>query len=234
MRSITIPPIKSPAIHPPRQPLVLPPQLDPSCVLCLLPLEDDHWHDYSGNGNHGTVTGASKTAKGRRGFGWSFDGLDDWVNCGTDSSLDLASEFSFVAWAQLGSKAADGNVISRGTGTTIHSIRYDAGEDYWYCYSRDTVSGKYAVYTQSHCVLGEWVHLVGVFGGDKLQLYVNGVLGDFAPNYGTPLDRNAFNICVGCRNNDARYFNGLIDEGRIVTHLLSASEILALYEQGRP
>ncbi len=56
-------------------PRKLPISLHPSCVLALLPQNDDKWFDYSGHGNHGTVHGATPTAKGPQGFAWEFDGV---------------------------------------------------------------------------------------------------------------------------------------------------------------
>ena len=56
--------------------------------------------DLSGKGNHGTITGATWT-KDEKGPCLSFDGSDDWLNCGTDSSIafNTTDPFSLEIWA---------------------------------------------------------------------------------------------------------------------------------------
>ena len=53
--------------------------------------------DGSGNGNVGTVTGASWT-RGRYGHALNFDGADDTVRVPPSTSLDLGSELTLSAW----------------------------------------------------------------------------------------------------------------------------------------
>ncbi|OYT63833.1 hypothetical protein B6U67_01825, partial [Methanosarcinales archaeon ex4484_138] len=50
-------------------------------------------HDSSGNGNDGTIYGAKWV-----GDGLYFDGTDDYVNCGSDSSLDITEAITVMAW----------------------------------------------------------------------------------------------------------------------------------------
>src|SRR5436189_3739506 len=47
-------------------------------------------NDLSGNGNNGTITGATFTA-GKFGGGLSFDGISNWVTVNDATSLDLTS-----------------------------------------------------------------------------------------------------------------------------------------------
>jgi hypothetical protein len=44
--------------------------------------------------------GDAKTVKGKVGEALEFDGVDDYVNCGNDSSLDFTSEITLEAWAK--------------------------------------------------------------------------------------------------------------------------------------
>jgi len=59
-------------------------------------------HDISGRGNHGTLTNMNPAAAWVRttmGSGLKLDGVDDYVNCGTDSSLKFNSgNFTIEAW----------------------------------------------------------------------------------------------------------------------------------------
>jgi YD repeat-containing protein len=56
--------------------------------------------DSSGEGNDGTVSGASWT-EGRFGAALEFDGADDYVEIPDDDSLDLTDSFTVSAWVKL-------------------------------------------------------------------------------------------------------------------------------------
>jgi hypothetical protein len=55
--------------------------------------------DTSGNGNDGTIYGASWT-DGKRGKGLSFDGTDDYIDCGQGSSLKITGAITVEAWVK--------------------------------------------------------------------------------------------------------------------------------------
>jgi len=54
--------------------------------------------DGSGNGNVGTITGATWTTRGRYGNALSFDGADDTVRVPASASLDIRSALTLSAW----------------------------------------------------------------------------------------------------------------------------------------
>ena len=53
--------------------------------------------DASGNGNNGTISGATRVAGGRHGGALSFDGVDDMVTVADAASLDLTSGMTLEA-----------------------------------------------------------------------------------------------------------------------------------------
>ena len=54
--------------------------------------------DASGQGNHGTISGATRTTAGRFGGALSFDGINDWVTVADAASLDLTNRLTVEAW----------------------------------------------------------------------------------------------------------------------------------------
>ena len=233
MAALVIPPVKRPARHPRRQPIILPPQLDKSCILCLLPLRDNKWYDYSGHGNHGTITGATWVSKGRRGAALLFDGVDDYVDCGDDDSLKLTGSFSILCWIKLHS-----DII--GKNASILDFNYVDG----YClFKRKTdkirayrdLGGAGTGYLDgvAKLVADTWYHLAWVVDDtiSKGYIYINGAL----DNSGTLDNTPSFGegtLLVG-RRADGFYFKGIIDEVLIFNRVLTADEIRALYELGR-
>jgi uncharacterized protein (TIGR02145 family) len=60
-------------------------------------------NDESGNGNNGTVNGATLTTdrNGLANKAYSFDGVDDFIQCGEISLMNNASNWSIFAWVKV-------------------------------------------------------------------------------------------------------------------------------------
>jgi hypothetical protein len=54
-------------------------------------------NDASGKGNHGTISGATRTNSGRYGKALTFDGVNDWVTVPDSASLDLTNGMTLEA-----------------------------------------------------------------------------------------------------------------------------------------
>ena len=87
-------PARQPGFHPPLLPPKQPFRFHPSCVLALLPQQDAVWWDYSGYDNHGIPYGPTPTAKGRYGFAWDLDGVDDSILVYDSPSLEVSEEIT--------------------------------------------------------------------------------------------------------------------------------------------
>lgn len=71
---------------------------------------DGHARDESGNGNHGTISGAI-SYPGKFRLGHLFDGSDDYINIGDVSSFEL-NTFSILAWVKRNSIGTEDQIIS--------------------------------------------------------------------------------------------------------------------------
>jgi len=61
-------------------------------------------YDRSGQGNHGTLTNMEATTDwvdGKVGQALSFDGVNDYVNAGNDSSLNISDKATISAWVKV-------------------------------------------------------------------------------------------------------------------------------------
>ena len=80
---------------------------------------DGNASDMSGNGNHGTVNGAT-LGTDRHGFSgkaYSFDGVDDWIEVPSSSQLSIQENLSVSLWVELNS-LSDGNFLQKEIRTT--------------------------------------------------------------------------------------------------------------------
>ena len=86
--------------------------------------------------------------------------------------------------------------------------------------------------------LGQWVHVVGVYTGTKIQLYINGVLKDekaAAKNTFTLPANGAHYLSIGGDStpgaaNGTNFMTGKIAVANVYSEALSMTEILALYQ----
>jgi len=180
--------------------------------------------DSSGNNNDGTISGAT-WATGHSGSALSFDGLNDYINAGTNSVLDLNGAMTISAWVRpVGwSTGSIGAIVTRGAG---------GGTGYEF-YTRQ-VSNSYALWDINPAVIstigptfGEWQHAAVVVDGSTYRFYVNG---EDAGTGSWSLSPSGINpLLIGSFDGSSEFFNGSIDELRIYNYALSNAEIQDLF-----
>jgi len=193
--------------------------------------------DSSKNSNHGTINGGAAWTTGVVGSGaLQFDGTDDWVSLGADSSLKPAKDLSVAAWFKTSSV---GGVIVRYRMLGWHLWQYPPGGLQAGIYA-GTASAPKACYPISPATYNDnkW-HLAAVTvdhdgTGSKVDLYVDGVL--VKSDYCTfeVLYEPGYAAIGRDGNVSASYFKGAIDDVRLYDRALSKSEIVDLYKLGTP
>jgi hypothetical protein len=134
--------------------------------------------DISGNGNHGTISGAMLTKDGMK-----FDGVDDWINCGNDTSLRTTNNLTILTRIKA-------DLPKTGSYSKIGG-RFDSGNNkrVWWMVSESAVSRKLDVrlfplgisvklkqYISSIDVFDNLEHTVGfTFKDNILKIYIDGV-----------------------------------------------------------
>ena len=188
--------------------------------------------DRSGNGNNGSIIGATWTT-GKYGNALDFNGVNDYVNILNSPSLDIASnEITLSAWVFLNELQTSDN------GIIVKSSQGSGGNKYEYQLAVSTVSsfhnanfrtrtnsGLVSVGSLSDIPIGRWVHLAGVYNGTHNNVYFDGVLEKSYPQTGNILS-NTEPLLIGRRDlGDTRFFKGVIDDVRIYNQALSQTEI---------
>lgn len=185
--------------------------------------------DRSGKKNHGTISGATWVA-GKRGSALSFDGVDEYVQVTHSLSL-MPTYVSVSAWMKPVEILPNAKGIVRkgaGWGENGYALLYvngdvrfgiaDAGGEDWIAASSSLVD------------LDVFCHVVGVYDGTKIYVYVNGVLANSKTTVIT-IGSNTYDTHLGdISGYNWSFFHGVIDEVRIYNRALSAAEIKRLYE----
>ena len=182
--------------------------------------------DSSSYGNNGNIIGASYGA-GKVGSALSFNGTSSYVDCGNGSSLNPGNAVTIEAWIYPNSTATQDIVNKRGNWNTLdgYSFFVSAGSLYFEygngsSYIQDDSNGGIST--------NAWQHVAVTLSGSTVNYYINGKLhGTTAGPAG--IAANTRGLAIGASLARDYYFNGMIDEVKIYNRALSASDILADY-----
>ena len=136
-------------------------------------------HDLSGNGNTGTIVGATWVTDGKYGDVLSFNGTNEYVTISNSSSLDLTSGMTLEAWVDPASVSGQKAVLikeqSTGSGLAYALDGSNASSD---PSGSVVLSGGVSdnAANSSSLPLNAWSFLAATYNGSSLDFYVNGVL----------------------------------------------------------
>jgi hypothetical protein len=196
-------------------------------------------NDSSGNGNNGTITGASWVA-GRYGNALSFNGIDNYVQVPDSSSLHITTALTITAWIKTtGSGMTFRNRIvdkwgsnNQGGGWNLNI--WDSSGKLGFEQRYSDGSQMFVTGLQGNTVVTDnaW-HFVCArldSGTATAKLYVDGQLDAQSTSFTNPLLSNNENLAIGAFFNGGNFFNGITDEVQIYNRALSATEIQAYYQ----
>lgn len=184
---------------------------------------------------HGVLAGNPGYKAGVFGQAIALDGDSDYVRCGNGSLFSLTEQLTVAAWIKVNefdkkwqtivskgddswrlARAGDSYSIEFACNGTAATKWPGWGEIPW------AVSGTTSVDD------GKWHHVAGVFDGQALYLYIDGVL-EAAKAAANSIDVGKYEVCIG-ENAQAtgRQWNGSIDDLRIYNRALSHAQIVSL------
>ena len=186
--------------------------------------------DSSGSGNNGTLISmdpATDWVTGQVDGALDFDGSNDYVNCGNDSSLRITgTAITVAAWVKWDSADAWSGIAvksSSGWWTDGYGL-YGHNDGYAYFYVTGYDQGSaYKAFSAD----GQWHHLAGTYDGSYVRLWVDGVEGT-PDSYSANISNANYALNIGRGYGDSYNFNGSIDDVRIYTRALGADEISQL------
>jgi len=191
--------------------------------------------DLSGYENHGTISGAVWKQLPSGIWILSYDGEDDYVDCGDDASLDV-SVISMEVWVRFFSFPTDTHVmIIHRMGIRYPAIGYDKDSKKIFIRFYDGVSWYSAVSTFIPTA-EKWYHIVGIYDPnpttDNLRLYIDGGLEDSVTRPDYTLPTKYYTLRIGW-DGARRPPDGLTSEVCIYNQALSADKIAKDFEEER-
>lgn len=197
-------------------------------------------NDESGNGNDGTVYGATLATDrfGNENNAYSFDGQNDYIDCGNGQSVNISgtnSEITMSCWFKANDVNSGQNLISKGRD-------YTSNYGYHLNVNNNKNRGLYRllsgenniVHTNDVLLTNNWYHVLTFFDGNESKIYLNGISHNTTSQPGE-IGPSSTNLIIGCHSPypPTWYtFDGIIDDIRIYNRALSENEVQALYNEG--
>jgi tetratricopeptide (TPR) repeat protein len=187
-------------------------------------------------GHHGILVGNPSWETGRVGGALLFDG-DDCVRLPKEADFDFTDAMTVACWIKV--KTSNNGrqpIVSKGTWRLVRARNTNtlAFECPSVASNNDGGGNNRGVRGDVNVNEGQWHHVVGVYDGLKMYLYVDGTLDESLEASGAIVG-NVHNVCIGRnpkRKNRPRNFNGLIDDVAVFDHALSENEVTKLYRLG--
>lgn len=179
----------------------------------------------------------------------SFDGVEEYVNLGNDSSLDITAAITVCFWVK-------GANLGDGVGSIIASKWNPTGNNRTWLTGHSNTSGqdgKLRVLIEENGLSGTsnrkwydtatdvfdgtWHHAAFTFTSDTLKIYVDGT--EDTPTIRDNATVNSLyssseNTLIGTFGSFSQYHNGNIDELAIYNAALSSAQISEIYNGGNP
>jgi len=190
-------------------------------------------NDESGNGLDGEVNGATLAADrhGKPNTAYSFDGTDDVIEIQEDPAFEGNSHAISLWFKSSTPQITQGRILICKDGTGGGSRQWQIAEISGHRVKAHvwTSDGMKDIDSVLRYTTSKWCHVIQVWDGKKLKLYVDGIFDSETPAIG-PIANGDEPILIG----SADRFQGFIDDVRIYNRALSEEEVAGLYDLEKP
>ncbi len=193
-------------------------------------------NDISGYGNNATIVGATYVdgVPGTGGNSLKFNGSNNYAKI-IDTVVSGPTSLTISAWFR---KTGEGSsyecVLHQSSDTSVGASSYwlglDSNDYLTATIGAGTGVGWSAGQTTTRSVIDTWYHLLASWDGSVVRIYIDG-------KYNKQYNLSSYNSLTtptrfGASSDGTSYqYNGLIDDVRIYSRALTASEIQTLYAQ---
>ena len=214
----------------------------PNMLLAWLRLDEADSNDVadsSGNAYGGKLIGNPqwRPADGKVGGALEFDGEGDCVQIGDESAFDIAGPITIAAWFKVNTFDKRWQALIT-KGDTSWRLQRSAEDDTlaFHCTGITSATSQRpeGIEGKKNVNDGQWHHVVGVYDGSAILLYIDGVLDNSSKASGEISMNDSAVIIGGNSEQSGREWKGLIDEVDIISGAIDANAVHALYTGADP
>ncbi|MBT4362772.1 MAG: T9SS type A sorting domain-containing protein [Candidatus Marinimicrobia bacterium] len=193
--------------------------------------------DASGNGNHGSVSGASLTVDrfGEDNSAYVFDGVDDVITTAYTPSIQEDDEYSISAWMKTASANSHFLGLERTGAQQIAGFVNDGPARFIF---RDDGNSNPSVSSFTEVNDSLWHHVVFTrSSNDSLYCYIDGELENSAHDNTSAVNiTSPLTMSLGAGNHETlgnvNHYQGMLDDVAFYNTALSEEEVQTLYREG--
>jgi hypothetical protein len=203
--------------------------------------------DSSSNSNDGTSSGMTQAnlvqsdlsfTSGYSPFALDFDGANDYIDCGNDSSL-VPSSLTISLWFKTsGSASAIPRLLNKSYGGSPYDSYFIRINNGVLNFKIGVSSASVQIAGTTNVVDGEWHNVIGTYDGSQLKLYLDG------NSEATPVSETraivgntSFNLTLGCELGAYGFswpFTGSMSNVSIWNVGLTSAQVTEIYNEGVP
>lgn len=172
--------------------------------------------DYTANTNDGTANGsmvAGDLVTGKIGDGINFDGSNDFIDCGASTSTSPSGSVTVSAW--IFSDGISGHIINRGggwddSGYSLFHLSNHIRIELQRIGEKDIVDNAISI--------NNWHYVALTYNitGGTIRCFIDGAQQGNTGTHTGPIGAPVENLNLGRKEQNAFYFDGIIDEARVI------------------
>jgi len=184
------------------------------------------WNDISRGGNTGTLVNGPTFNSGNGGS-IVFDGIDDYVDYGNNTVLNVGNNISVFSWFYVNSTSSFQPIISKKTIDTGWELDNSSGT--LRCTLRPSIANNNNIFAGT-LILNNWYYGGFTCDNTTIRLYLNNTQQGTSDVSSITLNTTG-SLFIGRRADgvNLNYFNGKISIAQIYNRALTAQEVLQNY-----
>jgi len=192
----------------------------------------DSWGNNTGTLSTGDGTNNKVSTACPSGKCLSFDGTDDYVDCGGGTTLIAGSSLKTVsAWIYVtGGVGIFRAIVSPTSANYFHFQLHSSDYLSTLFYGPDTQVNSTTLFNTAN--YNKWFNVVAIWDGTYARLYINGIQDGISTADSGSISAATSNIFIGQGYSGGRRFQGIIDDVRIYNQAIPTSQIQQNYFVG--
>jgi len=202
--------------------------------------------DHAGS-NDGTSSGMTQAnlvqsdlsfTSGHSPYALDFDGTDDYISCGNDSSL-VPSSITISLWFKTsGSASAIPRLINKSYGGSPYDSYFIRINNNVLNFKIGVSSASVQIAGTTNVIDGNWHNVIGTYDGSQLKLYLDG------NSEATPIsetraiiENTSYNLTLGCELGAYGFswpFTGSMSNVSVWNTALTQTQVTEIYNEGVP
>ena len=199
-------------------------------------------NDDSGNGNNGTVNGATLTTDrfGNSNSSYSFDGVNNFISVPSNSSISPTNSLTLSCWVYVNNSNAWNQFVTKRFSDNISPFNSyiiaennnGQGSSENYTSGIKFANNSVSLNDNNSLPINVWYNYVLVYDGSTMKLYRNGILVNSISASGE-ISYSSLPLYFGSTGVIGQCLNGKLDDIGIWNRALTPTEVTQLYNQNQ-